>query len=47
MKRVVEGGAKRPIVRRRSFTREFKRLVIKESLGGPHGIAALLTKHQG
>jgi transposase len=46
MKRVVEGGAKRPIVRRRSFTPEFKRLVVKESLAPGASVSSVALRHR-
>lgn len=46
MKRVVEGGSKRPVVRRRSFTREFRRLVVKETLAPGASVSALALKHR-
>ncbi|MBF6571723.1 MAG: transposase [Candidatus Binataceae bacterium] len=46
MKRVVEGGAKRPIVRRRSFTREFRRLVVKESIAPGASVSSVALRHR-
>ncbi len=46
MKRVVEGGAKRPIVKRRSFTPEFKRLVVKESIAPGASVSSVALRHR-
>ncbi len=46
MKRVVEGGGKRPVVRRRSFTGEFKRLVVKESLAPGASVSSVALRHR-
>lgn len=46
MKRAVEGGAKRAIVRRRSFTPEFKRLVVKESLAPGASVSSVALRHR-
>jgi transposase len=46
MKRVVEGGARRSIVRRRSFTREFKRLVVKESIAPGASVSSVALRHR-
>ena len=46
MKRVAEGGARRPPVRRRSFTREFRRLVVKETLAPGASVSAVALKHR-
>jgi len=44
MKRVVEGG-KRTVIRRRSFTEEFRRLVVKETLAAGASVSAVALKH--
>ena len=46
MKRVMEGGAKRPIVKRRSFTPEFKRLVVKESIAPGASVSSVALRHR-
>lgn len=46
MKRVVEGGGRRPVVRRRSFTGEFKRLVVKESLAPGASVSSVALRHR-
>lgn len=46
MKRVVEGGAKQAVVRRRSFTREFKRLVVKQTLAPGASVSAVALQHR-
>jgi transposase len=46
MKRVVEGGGKRTVVRRRSFTEEFRRLVVKETLAPGASVSAVALKHR-
>ena len=46
MKRVVEGGGKRTVVRRRSFTEEFRRLVVKETLVPGASVSAVALKHR-
>jgi transposase len=46
MKRVVEAGAKRTVVRRRSFTEEFRRLVVKETLVPGASVSAVALKHR-
>jgi transposase len=46
VKRAVEGGAKRPVVRRRSFTGEFKRLVVKESLAPGASVSSVALRHR-
>jgi len=46
MKRVVEGGAKRAIVRRRSFTGEFKRLVVKETIAPGASVSSVALRHR-
>jgi transposase len=46
MKRVVEAGTKRTVVRRRSFTEEFRRLVVKETLVPGASVSAVALKHR-
>jgi len=46
MKRVVEAGARRAVVRRRSFTEEFRRLVVKETLVPGASVSAVALKHR-
>ena len=46
MKRVVEESVKRVVVRRRRFTQEFRRLVVKETLVPGASVSAIALKHQ-
>lgn len=46
MKSIAEGGAKRAVVRRRSFTAEFRRLVVKETLAPGASVSGVALKHQ-
>lgn len=43
--RRVEGGAKLAVVRRRSYTREFRRQVVKETLAPGAPVSAVALKH--
>ena len=42
----MEGGGKRAVVRRRRFTREFKRLVVKESLAPGASVSSVALRHR-
>jgi transposase len=46
VKRALESGAKRAIVRRRSFTPEFKRVVVKESLAPGASVSSVALRHR-
>jgi transposase len=46
MKRVVEGEAKQAVLRRRRYTGEFKRLVVKETLAPGASVSAVALKHR-
>jgi len=46
MKRVAQGEAKQAVVRRRRFTWEFKRLVVKETLAPGASVSAVALKHR-
>jgi len=46
MKRVMEGGAKQAVVRRRRYTAEFRRLVVKETLAPGASVSAVALEHR-
>ena len=46
MKPSAEGVSKRVVVRRRSFTREFRRLVVKETLAPGASVSGVALKHR-
>jgi transposase len=46
MKRVAQGDAKQAVVRRRRFTREFKGLVVQETLAPGASVSAVALKHR-
>ena len=46
MKRVVEGGARQAVVGHRRYSREFKRLVVKETLVPGASVSAVALRHR-